>query len=231
MPRLRDTPVTIARALLGLAFLLAVLAAALFGSSGALDYWQAWAFLATFAVATLAITIFLAVRDPALLARRTKAGPLAEPTRVQQVIQAIASLAFVAVFVVAGLDRRFGWSHVPTALAVTGDALVLAGLAIVALVFRANTYTSATVQVESEQQLVSTGPYALVRHPMYAGAFVMLAGLPLALASWFSAPALVPLFVVIVVRLLDEERVLARDLAGYDAYRQRVRYRLVPGVW
>ena len=221
----------LAKALFGLAFLLGVVAAALLGAAGTLDYWQAWAFLATFGAVTLAITVYLAVRDPALLARRTKAGPLAEPTRVQQVIQSIASLAFLAVFVIAGLDHRFAWSHVPGAIAAVGDALVAIGLAIVALVFRANTYTSATVQVEREQVVISSGPYAVVRHPMYAGAFVMLLGVPLSLASWFAAPALVPLVAVIVVRLLDEERVLARELAGYDDYRQRVRSRLIPGVW
>jgi protein-S-isoprenylcysteine O-methyltransferase Ste14 len=221
----------LANALVGLAFLLGVLAAALFGAAGTWHYWQAWAFLATFAAATLAITIFLAVRDPALLARRTKAGPLAEPTHAQQVIQSVASLAFVAVFVVAGLDRRWGWSHVPDALAIAGDALVVVGLAIVGLVFRANTYTSATVQVERQQVVISTGPYGVVRHPMYAGAFVMLLGLPLALASWCSAPALVPLFAAIVVRLFAEERVLLHELAGYADYRGKVRYRLVPRVW
>lgn len=221
----------LAKAFLGLAFLLGVLAAALFGAAGTLDYWQAWAFLATFGTVTLAITIYLAVRDPALLARRTNAGPLAEPTRTQQVIQSLASLAFFAMFVIAGLDHRFAWSRVPEAVALVGDALVAIGLALVALVFRANTYTSATVQVERAQVVISTGPYAVVRHPMYAGAFVMLLGVPVALASWFAAAALVPIVAAIVVRLLDEERVLARDLARYDDYRQRVRSRLIPGVW
>ena len=216
----------IAKAFAGLAFLLAVIAAALFVPARTLDYWQAWMVLATFGASNLAITIYLAVRDPALLARRTKAGPIAEPTLAQKIIQSIASLAFVAVFVVAGLhhaDRRV--------LAIAGDVLIVLGLVFVALVFRANTFTSATVEVKPEQQLVSTGPYAIVRHPMYAGALLMLLGVPLALASW---PAFIPVAVivaVIVVRLLAEEKLLVVELAGYAEYRERVRYRLIPFVW
>ncbi len=221
----------LAKACFGLAFLLGAIAAALFGSAGTFHYWQAWAFLGTFGGLTLAITIDLAVNDPALLARRVAAGPLAERQRVQQVIQGLASLAFVAVFVVSGLDRRGGWSHVPAAAAIAGDVVVAVGLGIVALVFRANTFTSATIQVERAQPLVSTGPYAVVRHPMYAGAFLMMAGMPFGLGSWWAALAIVPLYAVIVWRLLDEERVLARDLEGYPAYCKAVRHRLVPFVW
>jgi protein-S-isoprenylcysteine O-methyltransferase Ste14 len=221
----------LAKAFLGLTFLLAVLGAALFGTAGTLDYWQAWAFLATFGAATLAITIDLAIRDRALLARRVAAGPTAERSRIQQVIQSIASLAFLAIFVIAGLDRRWGWSRVPRGVSIAGDVVVALGLGIVALVFRANTFTSATIEVATDQKVISTGPYAVVRHPMYAGAFLMLLGVPLALGSWWAAPAILPLYAVIVVRLLDEERVLVRELAGYDAYRAKVRYRLVPFVF
>jgi protein-S-isoprenylcysteine O-methyltransferase Ste14 len=219
------------KAFLGLACLLGVLGAALFGAAGTLDYVQAWVLLATFGTGTLAITIYLAVRDRALLARRVAAGPIAERTRVQQVIQSIASLAFLAVFVIAGLDRRHGWSHVPRVAVAAGDVLVVVGLAFVALVFRANTFTSATIEVARDQTVISNGPYAVVRHPMYAGALLMLLGVPVALGSWWAALALVPLSAVIIARLLDEERVLVRELAGYEAYRTRVRHRLVPYVW
>ncbi len=227
----------IVRALAGLVFLLAVLAlalftpAALFAPAGTLAWWQAWVFLGVFAAAVTAITLDRAARDPALLARRVHAGPLAEPERAQRVIQSIASLAFVAVFVVASLDHRGGWSHVPDAVAIAGDVVVAAGLASVFLVFRANTYTSAIIAVEAEQRLVTTGPYAVVRHPMYAGALAMMAGVPLALGSWWALLAVVPLAGAIVVRLHDEERVLVTSLPGYEAYRAQVRYRLVPFVW
>ena len=229
--RARYTVRVLVKAFLGLAFLLATLAAALLLPAGTMAYWQAWAFLGTFAAATLAITIDLALRDRALLARRVAAGPTAEPTRAQKWIQSLASLAFVATFVLAGLDRRYGWTTLPTAAAIVGDVLVLAGLAIVAVVFRANTFTSATVEVARDQHVVTTGPYGVVRHPMYAGAFVMLLGVPLALGSPLAYAGVLPLYAVIVVRLLDEEHLLARELPGYEAYRTKVRYRLVPHVW
>jgi len=219
------------QASIGLVFMLGVLGVALFVPAWTLDYWQAWLFLAVFAVAIIAITIDVARRDPALLARRVKGGPMAEKARVQQVIQSVASLAFLAAFVVAALDHRAGWSHMPPAIAVAGEALVVLGLWIVLLVFRANTYSAAIIAVERDQQLVSTGPYAVVRHPMYAGGLLMMAGVPIALGSWW-ALVVVPVFVAVIVwRLLDEERTLAASLPGYVEYRDKVRYRLVPGVW
>lgn len=221
-------PVT-QQAALGLAFLLGVLAAILLGIAG-VAYWQALVFLAVFGTATIAITLDLAHRDPALLARRVKAGPLAEPTAVQKIIQAFASLAFLALFVIAALDHHRG-SRVPIPLELAGDALVALGLWIVARVFRANTFTAATIGVEREQEVVSTGPYAIVRHPMYAGALVMLAGVPLALGSWWALVAVPAMTLVIVWRLRDEERQLAADLHGYVEYRARVKSRLVPYIW
>jgi protein-S-isoprenylcysteine O-methyltransferase Ste14 len=221
----------LAQAAAGAAFLLAAIGAALFVAAGTLDYARAWAFLAVFASCVAAITIDLARRDPALLARRVKAGPIAEPTRGQQIIQALASLAFLAIFVAAGLDRRCDWSSVPTAVAVLGDVLVAAGLGVVALVFRANTFTSAVVEVDREQRLVSTGPYAVIRHPMYGGALVMLVGVPLALGSWWAVVPVAALAGVIVIRLRAEEAVLAAELAGYVDYTARVRHRLIPFVW
>jgi protein-S-isoprenylcysteine O-methyltransferase Ste14 len=211
----------------GLLFLLAVLAAILIGIAG-LAYWQGWLFLAVFGVASTAITIDLARRDPALLARRVQAGPLAEPSAKQKLIQACAGLAFLAIFVLAALDQP---SRVGTGFVIAGEVLVALGMFVVFRVYRANTFTSATIVVERDQHVVSTGPYAIVRHPMYAGALVMLLGIPLALASWW---ALVPIPVMVAViawRLGDEERQLVADLAGYADYRARVRSRLVPGVW
>lgn len=215
----------------GLLLLLAVLGVAVFAPADTVDYWQAWLFLAVFGVATAAITADLARRDPALLARRVRVGPTAEPTARQKAIQAVASLAFLAVFVVSGLDHRAGWSSVPAAAAIAGDALVALGLFVVFRVFRVNTFTSAVVEVRREQQLVSTGPYAVVRHPMYSGALLLLLGTPIALGAWWSLVPALGVVAVIVVRLLDEERLLVADLPGYAAYRDRVPHRLVPRVW
>jgi protein-S-isoprenylcysteine O-methyltransferase Ste14 len=146
-------------------------------------------------------------------------------------LQGLASLAYLAVFVVAGLDHREGWSRVPVAAVVAGDALVVLGMFVVFRVFRANTFTSAVVEVHRDQQVVSTGPYAVVRHPMYSGALVMMIGVPIALGSWWSLVPVAAMAAVIVVRLLDEEHLLANQLPGYGAYRRRVKHRLVPRVW
>jgi len=219
------------QAFAGLAFLIVVLGAALFAPAGTLDYWQAWVFLAVFSSGVVAITIDLAKRDPALLARRIPAGPIAEKERRQKVIQGLASLVFVGGFVLCALDRRQGWSHVPMMIVIAGDALVAGGLFVVFRVFRANTFTSGTIEVAPGQQVVSTGPYAVVRHPMYAGALVMMLGVPLALGSWWGLIVVPMMGLVIVSRLLDEEGHLAVDLRGYEDYRAQVKHRLVPFVW
>jgi protein-S-isoprenylcysteine O-methyltransferase Ste14 len=219
------------QAFAGLAFLIAVLAAALFVSAGTFDYWQAWAFLAVFMLAVTIVTVDLARRDRALLARRVKAGPVAEPTLREKVLQSLASPAFIAIFVVSGLDRREHWSHVPLLGVLAGDVLVALGLFVVFRVFRANTFTAAVIEVAADQQVVSTGPYAVVRHPMYAGAFLMLLGVPPALGSIWAFFALPPLVAVIVTRLIHEEALLSTELRGYPEYRARVRYRLLPFIW
>src|SRR4051812_22347801 len=219
------------KAVAGFVFLLAALAAALFGPAGSFAFWQAWVFLAVFATAGAAITIDLARRDPALLARRVQAGPMAEPTPRQKWIQGFATPAYLAVFVVAGFDHRAGWSRVPVAAVVAGDALVVLGMFVVFRVFRANAFTSAVVDVARDQQVVSTGPYAVVRHPMYAGALVMMVGMPIALGSWWALLPVAAVVAVIVARLLDEESLLVARLPGYSEYRERVRHRLVPRVW
>ncbi len=216
---------------LGFAFLMLVLALALFLTAGSLRFWQAWAYLADFAGCTLLITAYLIQNDRDLLSRRVQGGPVAETQRSQQIIQSLASLFFIALFIVPGLDFRFHWSSVPPALSLVSDGFVALGFFIVFLVFRENSYTSATIEVAAGQKVISSGPYGVVRHPMYAGAFLLLLFTPLALGSWVSLPLPIPLILVIIVRLLDEEKFLAANLSGYAAYRQKVRYRLVPFVW
>ena len=158
-------------------------------------------------------------------------GPTAEPRRVQRLIMLCASLGFVALLVVPALDHRFGWSRVSLVGVVTGDVLVALGFYLISRVFKENTYTSATVEVAENQKVISTGPYAIVRHPMYASAFLYLVGTPPALGSCWGLLPMAVLTPVLIWRLLDEERLLARDLAGYTEYQKRVRHRLVPFVW
>ncbi len=224
-------PNLILRTVAGFIFLVAMLGLALFGSAGTLSYWQAWVYLAVFSVCVICITVYLAIKDRRLLERRVNAGPTAETQRVQQVIQGFASVFFLGIYIVAGLDRRFGWTHVPAVLSALSDLMVVLGLYIVFLVFRENSYTSAIIEVADRQRLVSTGPYGMVRHPMYSGALLMMLFTPLALGSWVALPMVLPLVGVIVARLFVEERFLASGLAGYEDYRRQVRYRLIPWVW
>lgn len=221
----------IIQSIAGLVFLILVLAVALYLPAGTFEYWQAWVFLAVFFVSVLAITLYLAVKDPQLLQRRVTAGPGAEKEKKQNVIQSIAQVAFIAIFIVPALDHRLHWSQVPAWIVIAGDALVVLGLFFVFLVFRENSYTSGIIAVEAEQKLVSTGPYAIVRHPMYSGALLMLLGVPLALGSWWGVLTLIPITLVIVWRLLDEEEFLAKNLTGYPAYTSKVKYRLLPYVY
>jgi protein-S-isoprenylcysteine O-methyltransferase Ste14 len=219
------------QAFLGLAFLLVVLGLALFVPAGSLNFWQAWLYLAVFGGSTILITGYLMVKDRDLLERRVRGGPQAETQKNQQVIQSFASLFFIALYIIAGLDYRFHWSVVPPALSLVAEGFVALGFFIVFLVFKENTFTSGTIEVSDAQKVISSGPYAVVRHPMYSGAFLMLLATPFALGSWVAIPLPLPLILVIVLRLLDEEKFLSANLPGYTAYCEKVRYRLVPWVW
>jgi protein-S-isoprenylcysteine O-methyltransferase Ste14 len=227
----RASSALVIRAFLGLAFLTVVMGAVLFGGAGTLSWLDGWTFLATFFGASLAVTLYLIARDPALLERRVRAGPLAENSRTQKVLQSIASLAFLSTLAVPALDRRFSWSSLPRVMTLVGEVLIVVGFAVVFFVFRANTFTAATIEVAAKQKVIATGPYGVVRHPMYAGALVLLVGVPLALGSVWGLLTLVPMATAIVWRLLDEERFLARDLEGYAEYQTKVRHRLLPLVW
>lgn len=205
--------------------------ALLFGCAGTPRYWHAWVYLFLFFALSAVITVDLLRRDPALLQRRMKGGPTAERRPLQRLIMVGASLGFVALLVVPALDFRNGWSSVPVACVVLGDVLFAVGFGFIGRVYRENTFTSATVEIAAGQRVIDTGPYALVRHPMYASALLYLVGTPLALGSYWGFVALAFMLPFLVWRLIDEERLLARELPGYSAYQARVRYRLIPGLW
>lgn len=221
----------IVKTILGFAFLMVVLSLALFISAGSLSFWQAQVYLADFALCTILITAYLIKNDRELLAGRVQAGPVAETQRSQQFIQGLASLFFIGLFIVPGLDFRFGWSHVPPILSLIADGYVALGFYFVFLVFKENSYTRATIEVSAGQQVITSGPYSVVRHPMYAGASVLLIFTPVALGSWIALPFVLPLILVIVVRLLDEERYLLANLPGYEVYCREVLYRFIPYIW
>jgi protein-S-isoprenylcysteine O-methyltransferase Ste14 len=227
-----DDPAPLAaRAARSLAFFMLFMAAILFAAAWTFAWWQAWLYLVVFGASVGFITVHFLKADPDLIERRLKAGPGAEKERSQRIIQTLASVAFVVVFIVPGLDRRFGWSSVPALIVIAGDLLVVLGLVIVFLVFRENSYTSGVIEVGTAQPVIATGPYGVVRHPMYSGALVMVFGIPLALGSWWGLLAWLPMAALMVVRLLDEERYLAVNLPGYAAYRAGTPWRLVPKVW
>jgi protein-S-isoprenylcysteine O-methyltransferase Ste14 len=203
----------------------------LFWPAGTFDYWQAWVFIAIFTAVSSGPTMYWGLRRPEVLRRRLHAGPIAE-TRVAQKIATVGTMAMViAVLVVSALDHRFGWSQVPTPVVVVGDILVALGLGMATMVVNQNSYASATIRVEAEQPLISTGLYGLVRHPMYTGALIMMVGMPLALDSYWGLVTVLPGLAVLAFRIEDEEKMLRQELAGYDEYTQKVHYRLVPGVW
>ena len=215
------------RAIAGFISLFAVVASVLFGSAGTLSDRRAWLMLAVFFGCAGVITVWLWFCDKALLERRVKAGPGSEADPVQNGLQMLAGVAFLATFAVPGLDRRFNWSHTHLVVSLAGDAMIAIGFLMVFLTFRENTFTAGTIEVAEAQHVIDRGPYAVVRHRMYAGALIMIAGIPPALGSWwglFPAALLVP----IAWRLTREKTFLTANLAGYGEYRRRVRYRLAP---
>jgi protein-S-isoprenylcysteine O-methyltransferase Ste14 len=210
---------------------LVVLGFILFYPAGTFDYWQAWVFIATFTIATIVPSLYLARTNPAALQRRMHAGPLAEGRTVQKFIIIGVVFGLFAMIVLSAFDHRFGWSSVPAVVCVIGDVLILAGLTLGMLVVIQNNYAAATVKVEYGQQLASTGLYKLVRHPMYAASVILMVGMPLALGSYWGLLVLILGLLVFVFRIRDEEKLLTQELAGYREYRERVRYRLMPNVW
>ncbi|MGV0745475.1 methyltransferase family protein [Mycolicibacterium sp. XJ870] len=208
-----------------------LIAVLLFWPAGTLNYWEAWLFIAMFAVLSTVYTVYLGIKDPEVLRRRMHSGPIAETRTAQKVIVLGIYVWFFGVAIVSGLDHRFAWSVVPTVVALIGSAVVAIGLGITMLVVVQNSYAAATVRVEAGQQVVSTGLYGLVRHPMYFGALIMMIGLPVALGSYWGLILTAPGVPVLVFRILDEEKALRQELAGYAQYTQQVRYRLLPYVW
>src|SRR5450631_2522672 len=219
------------KAFLSLLVLFLAMAALLFVPAGTFDYWQAWTFLAVYFAWSLAITLYLVKKDPKLLERRMRGGPTAEKETTQKIIMVLTSLGFIGLMVVPALDHRFGWSHMTTYAVLAGEGLVAVGWLAIFFVFRENSFSSATIELAPDQTVISTGPYALVRHPMYAGGIFMLLGIPIALGSWWGVLIVVAMMPALIWRLFDEEKFLAANLSGYVDYQNKVRYRLIPLVW
>ena len=210
---------------------LAILVACLFVPAGTLDHWQAWVFVAVFEGCTQALGIYFLVHDRKLVERRMKMGPAAEDRPAQKLISALFMLGFVAFVALPALDHRFGWSPVPPVVSLIASATIVLSFVLFFVVMKTNSYAASTIQVEEGQPVVSTGPYARVRHPMYSGALLLLLAIPLALGSWRTVLLVVLFIPVLVWRILDEENFLRKNLPGYETYMRSVRYRLIPCAW
>lgn len=203
----------------------------LFLPAGTFNYWQAWVFIVVFTVSTNAIGVYLSLKDPALLERRKQVGPAAEQSPVQKILISFGILSLLGLMVFSALDHRFEWSIMPPYVSLVGAGMVALGLFINLLVFKENSYGGSNIQTMEGQKVISTGPYALIRHPMYGGVLVMVIGTPLALGSWWGLVILAVALPGLIWRILDEEKLLERELPGYKEYEQKVRYRLVPYLW
>ena len=203
----------------------------LFLPAWTLKYWQAWVFILVFMTLVNLTGLYFSIKDPALMARRKQAGPAAEQSTGQKIMITVAYLSLLGVGVFSALDFHFGWSLMPAFVCIIGDGLVVLANVIWFYVQKENTFVGATVRVFEGQKVISTGPYALVRHPKYVGDLVFILGIPLALGSWWGLLILAISIPGLAWRILDEEKLLKKELPGYVEYMQKVRYRLVPYFW
>ena len=207
---------------------LLLVAALLFLPAGTLAYPGGWRFIGLLFVPMLILGAVLFVKSPTLLEKRLNAK---EKEGAQKGVLALSALLFIAGFVVAGLDHRFGWSSVPPWAIILASAVLLISYALYAEVMRENAYLSRTVEVQEGQQVVDTGLYGIVRHPMYAVTLWLFLSIPVVLGSWWSLLCFAPYIAVIILRIYNEEKVLTRSLPGYAEYKTRVKYRLIPFIW
>lgn len=222
---------TVARAVSYGFIIVVVLGLLSFWPAGTFDYWQAWVFLAVYAIAAVAPSVYWGITNPNVLRRRMHGGPVAETRIAQKLATTGLFVTFAVLIVVSALDHRFGWSSAPAAVSVIGDVLVTLGFGVGILTVAQNNYAAANITVEAEQHVISTGLYGFVRHPMYLAAMVIMVGIPLALGSYWGLAGLSLGVLVLALRIEDEENMLEHELAGYPEYAHRVRYRLVPYVW
>jgi protein-S-isoprenylcysteine O-methyltransferase Ste14 len=205
--------------------------ALVFISAGTIDFWQGWLFCLAFLFSMIAIGIYLIKYNRPLLERRMRFGPREESRPVEKIVITLIFLMFGGLMIVPALDHRFAWSRVPDPVVVIANILIVATFGFFLVVLRANSFAASTITVEAGQRVVSTGPYAYVRHPMYAGAVLLMFAVPIALGSWWGLLVAVISTPVLIVRIFDEERALGAELPGYKDYLLAVPYRLVPRVW
>lgn len=202
--------------------------ALVFLPAGSFGFVNGWLFLGLLFVPMFILGLVLFVKAPKLLEKRLGAK---EKENTQKGVVALSGLLFVGGFIVAGLDYRFGWSHVPTWAVIVASVVLLVAYTFYAEVMRENAYLSRTVEVQENQKVIDTGFYGIVRHPMYAVTIWLFLAIPVILSSWWSLLCFVPYVAVILVRIRNEEKVLEQGLAGYSDYKKRVKYRILPFIW
>ena len=210
---------------------LVVFMAMLFIPAGTLQFWPGWLYGFIFAASTTAISVYFLKHDPKLVERRMKVGPAAEQRPAQKIIMAITLAGFILLIVLPGLDYRWHWSYMPPWLVLAANVVLALSFAICFIVLKQNSYAASTIRVEADQPVVSTGLYAIVRHPLYSGALLLMLVTPLALGSYWTLLVAFALIPVLMWRLLDEERFLKQNLPGYADYCRATRFRLIPLIW
>jgi protein-S-isoprenylcysteine O-methyltransferase Ste14 len=196
--------------------------------AGTIGYWEAWMYMGVIAIPAVSVITYFLRNDPQVIERRMR---VKEKETGQKKIMAFASILFVLIYMLPGFDKRYGWSSVPLGITLASDFITLLGYMLFIIVLKTNRYASRIIEVEPGQKVITTGPYSVVRHPMYVGALLIYVFGPLALGSYWAMIASVSLIVVMVIRILNEERVLTKELEGYAEYSRSVRYRLIPGIW
>jgi len=200
----------------------------LFVPAGTTDYWQAWVYLGVLLIPMFFVMIYFLKNDPEFLERRFQTK---EKEAKQQFIIKIGTIVFLIGFLIPGFDHRFGWSQVPAMITILANIFVFVGYAFVFWVFKENSYAGRTIKVEKGQKVISTGPYSIIRHPMYLGTFLMYLATPIALGSYVALPFFIIYIPIIIYRIFNEEEVLKRELPGYSEYCTRTRYKLIPRIW
>ena len=200
----------------------------LFLPAGTFAYLNGWLLIGLLFLPMLIAGFVMLAKSPAFLAKRLDTK---EKQATQKGVLAFSGLMFLAGFVLAGLDYRFGWSKVPPVVVILASVLFLAAYVLYAEVMRENAYLSRTIKVEEGQKVVDTGLYAVVRHPMYMATILLFLMIPIVLGSWYALIVFLFYPAIIIVRLKDEEDLLSRELSGYVAYKQKVKYRIIPFVW
>jgi protein-S-isoprenylcysteine O-methyltransferase Ste14 len=208
-----------------------VLAALVFIPAGSFAFPRGWAFLAIYFLPQALMIAYFLRTNPTFLERRMKMGPGAETRARQKLVMALVILCTFVSVMIAGFDHRFAWSHIPPVVSVAGSIGMLIAIGIQFRVFLENSFASATIELIADQKVIATGPYALIRHPMYCGTLLMDCWLPLVLGSWWAFLPLAVKMPVVVLRLLDEEEFLRANLTGYPEYCQKVPHRLIPAIW